>query len=93
MILDLDLFDKSWHPLLKSLSEQGFTIEAGGDVTKNGRVIGSYLAEVSRNGKLLRLLDQEDSNLNAVKEVLKEQEISVVTIKLETPAIEIIKLF
>lgn len=91
--LDLDLFDKSWHPLLKSLSEQGFTIEAGSDVTKNGRVIGSYLAEVSRNGKLLRLLDQEDSNLNAVKEVLEEQGISIVMVKPETVVIEIIKLF
>lgn len=82
--LDLDLFDKSWHPLLKSLFEQGFTIEAGSDITKDGRVIGSYLAEVSKNGKVLRLLDQLDSNLNIVKEVLEEQKYIILIVNPNT---------
>ncbi len=86
--LDLDLFDKKWHPLLKSLSEQGFSVEAGGDVSKDGRVIGSYLAEVSRNGKVLRLLDQSDNNIEAVKEALEEQKYNVLMVNPNTSITE-----
>lgn len=91
--IDLDLFDEKWHKLLKALVDTNFSVEAGGDVTKDGRVVGSYLAEVSRNGKLLRLLDQLDNNAEIVKQVLQERGVSLLMVSPEIPLIEITKLF
>jgi hypothetical protein len=56
----LDLFDRRWHELLRQIQKAipGVGIEPGGDVVVNGRVVGSYLAEITGNGVRLRLVER-----------------------------------
>jgi len=58
--LDLDLFDRRWHELLRQIEKAipGVEIEPGADVVVNGRVVGSYLAEITGNGVRLRLVEK-----------------------------------
>jgi len=45
--VDIDLFESHWHPLIATLARlEGIDIDAGSDVVRDGRVVGSYLAEV-----------------------------------------------
>lgn len=46
--VDIDLFESHWHPLIATLARlDGIDIDAGSDVVRDGRVVGSYLAEVA----------------------------------------------
>ncbi len=60
---DLDLFDPRWHGLVRALAaEPGVGVEPGGDLAgPDGRVIGPYAAEVTRDGRRLRLVDAKAS--------------------------------
>ncbi len=72
--VDYDLFDSDWHLLLQSLNQiEGIGIEAGGDIEQDERVIGTYVADVTRNGVLLQLVDQEDPAAELVCQALEEQ--------------------
>jgi very-short-patch-repair endonuclease len=72
--IDLDLFDPKWHPLLKELVErQSATIKPGEDVHYGGEIIGSFVAEITIDGKSVRLVDDSDPGASNICSVLKEQ--------------------
>jgi ATP-dependent helicase YprA (DUF1998 family)/very-short-patch-repair endonuclease len=79
---DWELFDERYQPLLQTLYNQisGLTLEPGGDVAADGRVIGSYLAELSLGGIQLRLVDADQPDTQIVKESLASAGYEVVTI-------------
>lgn len=80
--LDLSLFDDIWHELIESLARtDGITVEAGEDVAVNGRVIGTYLAEVSQNGRTIRLLDAADPNCAKLQQVFQSQNIPALAVE------------
>ncbi|ASC70364.1 hypothetical protein XM38_013020 [Halomicronema hongdechloris C2206] len=70
--VDYDLFSSQWHPFLQALSKlEGVTIEAGGDVEANGVVVGTFLAEVAQNDKVLHLVDSQELSAGAIKAALE----------------------
>ncbi len=91
--LDLDLFDLCWHPLIQALAAlPGVQVDAGGDVERDGRVIGFYLAEVivagmESNGERARrilLVDGDDENALSVNAALTAQGAGVVVVDRRT---------
>ncbi|WP_416673580.1 Zn-binding domain-containing protein [Egbenema bharatensis] len=82
--LDLDLFDPVWHSLINSInSHEGIFIESGGDVVQENQVIGDYIAEVSCNGYVIRLIDREKSSED-VKAALEAQGFNVLYVSQES---------
>ncbi|NEP19853.1 MAG: hypothetical protein F6J97_23695 [Leptolyngbya sp. SIO4C1] len=70
----LDLFDTLWYPLIQSLHTcDGVTVQAGGDLFEDTRVVGQYLAQVTRDGQSLYLLDGRDAHLEAIQTLLQSQ--------------------
>lgn len=83
--IDVDLFEPSWHPLIARLTRiDGIEIDAGGDVVHDGRVVGSYLAEVmtgagegvegaivSPHARTIQLIDGDALDAEDVREVLQ----------------------
>lgn len=70
--IDYDLFASEWHTFLQALAKlDGLSIEAGGDVEAHGAVMGSYLAEVIKDDRVIHLLDSRLASLEAVKAVLE----------------------
>lgn len=69
---DPDLFDEKWSQLLHRLSSSiaGAIIEPGGDVFRNGRVIGAYFAELSVGEFKLRLVDAAEQHADSIKETI-----------------------
>lgn len=66
-----DLFPSVWQPILAELAAQpGVHIEPGSDVTAGGRVIGSYVAEITRAGNTLLLVDaaSDSAAANALRQ-------------------------
>lgn len=58
--LDLDLISSKWHGLVRDLSvEAGLRVEPGADVEHEGAVVGSYVAEVMKNGFSVRIVDKD----------------------------------
>ncbi len=54
-----DLFDDKWRPLVSALhAREGVTVEAGGDVVAQGRVVGIAFASVEFEGRVLHLVDR-----------------------------------
>lgn len=85
-LIDLDLFNARWRPLMEQLAQkQDWQIEAGGDVADGGRVVGEYLAEVSVNGRAVRLVDAEQPDFETVVELLKAQGFAVLATQPEDP--------
>lgn len=80
-LVDYDLFDSGWHLLIQSLSKiEGISIEAGSDVQQNGCVIGSYLADVAREGQTIRVLSDSELNAEQIKSVLEQEGAKVVKV-------------
>ncbi|MFN7826956.1 MAG: hypothetical protein ACK5RR_03200 [Acidobacteriota bacterium] len=81
---ELDLFDDRYHQILVSLYAwfPGLVIEPGGDVVENGRVIGSYFAQIELNGIPIRLVDTASPRTQEVRETLAS-EIDVLPFDLE----------
>jgi ATP-dependent helicase YprA (DUF1998 family) len=72
--VDLDLFDSVWHPLVRMLAIlQGVTVEAGGDVSYRGRVVGSYLGQATAHGSAVYLVDGTATDAEEVRTVLLAQ--------------------
>jgi hypothetical protein len=70
----LDLFDSPWHSLVKALYAcEGVSLREGGDQLDGDSVVGQYLGQVIRNGKLLYLLDADDENCTRTLNVLRVQ--------------------
>ena len=69
---EADLFPEIWQPLLASLAElPGTDVEPGSDVTANGRVVGSYVAEITRNGETLLIIDATSETKTLVDNTLQ----------------------
>ncbi len=72
--LDLDLVPEAWHAALSTIAgSDGLTVEPGGDVTRAGRVIGSYVARVTRDGKMLHLVDISMPEASDVEAALRDE--------------------
>ena len=69
---EADLFPEAWQPILTNLAALPSTrIEPGSDVTVSGRVIGSYVAEISRDDKTLLIVDATSDGATSVADTLK----------------------
>lgn len=82
--LDLDLFQDWLHPALQILVNRVFEVRPGGDVLAGERVVGSYLAEVRRNNKRVRLLDGQGNDLQALEAELNGQGFDTLTVTPDT---------
>ena len=81
---DLDLFHSDWHTILNDLyQEQGCEVEPGSDVSSNGRVVGSYAAEI-RHGEEKYFLVAEDQASSDVVDALKAKGAHVIAIDPKT---------
>lgn len=59
--LDLDLFHSDWHAIVNDLQQANGTIEPGADVSLDGRVVGSYAAEVRRGEQQFFLVAEDQA--------------------------------
>jgi very-short-patch-repair endonuclease len=82
--LDPDLYDEWLVPGLLKLAARGYEALPGGDVMAGGRVIGSYLAEIVRGGKRLRLLNGQAADLQALQEELTRQGFAFLAVTADT---------
>jgi ATP-dependent helicase YprA (DUF1998 family)/very-short-patch-repair endonuclease len=72
--LETDLFPQDWRQLLVALAEdRSFTIEPGGDAIQGGRVVGQYVAEVTRGARRVAIVDCRVANATSVTEALQAQ--------------------
>ena len=86
---EADLFPAAWQPLLTTLAAQpDTTIEPGADVTVSGRVAGSYVAEIIRNGRTLLVVDATSEGATAVADSLRGSGRPAVTVDPAAPAAE-----
>ncbi|MCO5166641.1 MAG: DEAD/DEAH box helicase [Planctomycetes bacterium] len=84
--LDLDLFDAAWHPLLRALAATpAVTVDAGGDVSRGGRVVGSTAAVVLRGSGRLHLVDDRDPAAADVLAALTSQGAAVLRLRPDAP--------
>jgi ATP-dependent helicase YprA (DUF1998 family)/very-short-patch-repair endonuclease len=91
---DLDLFDLMWHPLIQSLAGTvGVTVDAGGDVIHEERVIGDFLAEITQNGYVLRLIDAASPEVESLQQALQSQGYKVLAIQPSMTHTEILSAF
>lgn len=68
-VLDLGLFDESWHPLLGALVARGVDVQPGGDVAgPTGRVVGFVEAVASREGVRVALVGAPEPGSEAALE-------------------------
>lgn len=58
---DFDLVDERWHLPLRKLQAVGWKVQPGGDVLAGGRVVGEYFAEITLNGRVKYLIDQNSA--------------------------------
>jgi len=86
---DPDLFESHWYGLLESLVRRpGVTVEAGGDVVRDGRVVGSYLAEITRavgtvvaTAARVRLVDGDAPDAEHARSALGVQGHTIVVVR------------
>lgn len=72
--LDLDLFPANWHSIVLQLQgSPELSIESGGDIESDGRVIGSYVMLVGHGDKRVYVLDAADENQSKAAEQLKSE--------------------
>lgn len=72
--LDLDLFPAPWHPIVKRLAKNdSLEIEPGGDVASGGRVLGSYVIDVSRGNGNLWIVNADDEAISDIIEAIQSQ--------------------
>lgn len=78
--LDLELFEPVWHPLVRALAAlPEVTVEPGGDLAVADRVIGAYVAEISRSGKAVRLVDSRQTSCLDVVRACHDEGYATVT--------------
>ena len=80
--VDLDLFDPAWHPLVRALAAlPDAAMEAGGDVSNNGRVVGTSIGEISADGRTLYLIDGANPDAARVRTALEGQGHTVLQVR------------
>ncbi|MBE9010914.1 DEAD/DEAH box helicase [Pseudanabaenaceae cyanobacterium LEGE 13415] len=83
--LDLELFDPAWRNFIQALAKvDGIAIEAGGDVMQTGQVVGNFLAEASKNGAVVRLVDASSPESAIVQKALQAQGYKVLLMECDT---------
>jgi ATP-dependent helicase YprA (DUF1998 family)/very-short-patch-repair endonuclease len=86
--VDLDLFDDEWHPLIQALADtDGVSVDAGGDVQRDGRVVGMDIAIVVRGDQQLRIVATDDPNAEEIAEALRQQGHTALLIKPDDAAL------
>ena len=79
--VDLDLFPPAWQPIVQKLIEKpDLSIEPGGDIESDGRVIGSYVLRIITEGNELYVLDLADSDQSKAIAQLRSNGKSVLAI-------------
>jgi len=72
--LDLELFTDEWQPIIQDLFQcPDLTIEPGADVQRDGRVIGSYIAVITKQGKSVYIVASTNNAQNHVASQLQSQ--------------------
>lgn len=80
--LDLDLFPDAWHAAMKKLAaSDDLEVESGADVSQADRVVGSYVARLSRKGKTLYLVDSASAAAAPVEAALRAEGHEVLAVK------------
>lgn len=78
---DRELFDSVWWPLLDLLAGQHhIRVDAGGDVTSNDRVVGSYLAIAGQGNRRVKLVDASHAAAYAVVTAIQQEGCAVVSV-------------
>ncbi len=60
--LELDLFDKRWHDLVRRLAESGLRVKPGEDVEQDERVVGMTVGFIERDGTTVALVAEQDES-------------------------------
>jgi very-short-patch-repair endonuclease len=68
---DPELYPADWRGILERLSDDGLSVDPGGDVSDDGRVVGRYIAIVGASlAEPVHLIDRRDPGSNAVGQLL-----------------------
>lgn len=86
---DPDDFDSEWHPLLEQLGAFGWHIDLGEDVISNGTIVGSTLAEISKGGTAVALVDSREPSSEVMLSCLQKEDRTAIAILPNTPPDEI----
>ena len=79
--LDLDLFSDEWQEVFSKLSQRAdLTIEPGADVQRDGRVIGAYVATISKQGMAFYVIDSSESSNSEVADQLQSENLTTIAI-------------
>lgn len=71
---DPDLYPADWRALLARLDADGLSVEPGGDVSEEGKVVGRYVALVGRSERdSVHLIDMRDDGAEAAGQALLRQ--------------------
>lgn len=87
--IDLEDFDAPWHSLLLQLSNiDDLTIEPGGDVSKDGRVVGAYAMLLRRRGHALYVVDAKSSGQARITSTLVRQGQAAIALDPESASVD-----
>jgi len=85
-LLDLELLPDRWQPLARQLAAiDGLVVQPGGDVERNRRVAGSYVLDVARGGRRVRVIDANDPYRVEVEQASREQGIDCAAVEAGSP--------
>jgi len=77
-VVDKDLFPSTLHTLIDRLVSQGInSIEPGADVVHDGKVVGSYLAEITNGHGKIRVIDGSDPDKEKLIDALKSAGVKI----------------
>lgn len=76
----LELFDSEWHPLVESLSAlDGAELDGGIDICEELTPVGVSVAEVSRGGKIISIVDSRDPDIEHLIELIESDGVTVIS--------------
>lgn len=70
---DAELFPSEWVAILSALHGDGVSVEPGGDVSRDGHVVGRYVAELSANGRTLCVVDRREISADTAASALSDR--------------------
>jgi ATP-dependent helicase YprA (DUF1998 family) len=80
--VDKDLYPAKWHELIDRLIAGGIqALEPGADVLSDGKVVGSYLAEISNGHGTIHLVDADDVDKDKIIDALRSAGATVLEAK------------
>ncbi len=82
---DIDLYPTAWQSLATKLNDTvGVTVEPGGDVSANGRVVGAYVLDVAMNDRHVWVVDRANITDAAVAAIRADGAIAL-SLNVEDP--------